>query len=110
MHYLMGVLKLPQIASGLHQVCGRTSLSHDEWQRRQSLRISCFVQPGQKPLRGGVQPRYDAIGIDVIVEHIFGTITAVRHRLSVGSPEIPSIQVVFRNSKTTLVHQAMISN
>lgn len=71
---------------GLHQVRGRTSLSNDEWQRRQSLRVSCFIQPGQKPLRGGVwiQSRLDAIGIDIIIEHIRGTITAIRHGYSVG--------------------------
>ena len=82
---------------GLHQVCGWVSLSYDEWQRRQHFRVSCFVQPGQQPLRGRVFAQSVYTAMAVIVEHILGTITTLRNRYSVGPPEIPAIQVIFCN-------------
>ncbi len=85
----------------LHQVCGRTSLRHAPWRR--------FLQQCRPPLRGGVHVQCVAVGIDVIIEDVLEAITAVRHGLSVRSLEIPAVQVVFCDSKSTLVHQAMMA-
>lgn len=49
------------------------------------------------------------MGIDVIVERVFDTITTVRHRYSAGPPEMPAIQVIFRYRESTLVHQPMMA-
>ena len=103
----MGVLNFAP--HGLHQVGGWASLGDDEWQRRYSLRVIFFVQSGQKTLRGGVLGQCGTARIDFIVEHVRGTITAIRHGFSVGSPEIPAIQVVFRNREATFVHQSMMA-
>ena len=74
----------------------RTSLSHELWQCRQ-------------PLRGGVPVQCGAVGIDIIIERVFKAITTARHGLSVRSLEIPAIQVVFGNRKTTLMYQPMMA-
>lgn len=81
---------------GLHQVGGRASLGDDQRQRRQSL-------------RGGALNQRGAIHIDIIIQNVLKTITAMWNRYSVGPPEILAIQVIFRNRETTLVHQAMMA-
>ena len=60
-------------------------------------------------LRGGVPVEIGAIGIDVIIEHVFQAITAVRHGVSVRALEIPAIEIVFGNRKTALVYQPMMA-
>ena len=46
---------------------------------------------------------------DIIIDDVIETITTMRHRLSVRSLEIPAVQVVFRNCKTALVYQPMMT-
>lgn len=102
----MGVLNFAP--HRLHQIGGRASLSDGGWQRRHSLRVIFFVPLGQKPLRGGTLNQRRVVHIDII-QDVLKTITALRHRYSVGPPEIPAIQVVFRNREATLVHQPMVA-
>jgi hypothetical protein len=45
--------------------------------------------------------------IDIVIGHVLGTITAGRHRTTVGSLEKPSIAVVFLDAEATLVHQSV---
>jgi hypothetical protein len=46
--------------------------------------------------------------IDVVIPHIFRTITAGRHRTAVGPLEKPSIAIVFHDTETSFVHQLVV--
>ena len=60
------------------------------------------------PPRRGTQSERP-IHIDIIIQNVLKTITAMWHRFSVGPPEILAIQVIFRNRESALVHQSIMA-
>ena len=71
------------------------------------------MQQRREPLRGGVHVQCGVVNIDVIIDVIIDdvleAITAVRHGLSIWALEIPAIQVVFCDRKSTFVYQPMMT-
>ena len=87
-------------------ISGRRRFGHELFHSgQQSPRWGIVEQLGPRSRSTG---KFIVIIADIIIDHVFGAVTAVWYRLSVGTFEEPVVLVVTFDSEATLVNELVM--